>query len=211
MSNKRITLDELHQCLVSDPYYGVWSAATESIINRVYQDNSGDAVYDQFGNHFAQTSFNHDNQLHLICLWCGLMELPTYCDGKPTTWQGPDFIDNYQKKIEIELDEFKAHLKRDKWPLPVGLFHNEPDNTEERIKKDQQEKFQGGFDDNLRNDRLEIERKDLLPVKPANMAEWEMKKKKLANLDRQTDEIMHGLNPREIKGDDEKIDTVLRH
>ncbi len=31
MSNKRITLDELYQCLVSDPYYGVWSAATRKL------------------------------------------------------------------------------------------------------------------------------------------------------------------------------------
>lgn len=185
-----ISFNELHHYMQLDSYYGNNSIATLSIINGLYNTNSDNDLFQRFDKRFSQLPCKGDQVRHLIYYWCGLMQLPTYLNGSPTNWQREDFLDNWMKDFDLNLGELKNFLRANSWPLPVKVFPNETDNTQNKVSLDEAE-FEHAFNDfSVILPKLKYELAELLNIQPENIEALKYKKTEIERLEQQIAEIM---------------------
>jgi len=189
-----ISFNELHHYMQLDPFYGMDPTITLSIVNDLHNKHSGNDLIQRFDNRFSRLPCKGDHVRHLIYFWCGFMQLPAYLNGSRINWQREDFIDNWTKNFDLNLDELKSFLRANNWPLPVMIFPNEMDNTQNKVSLDkaEYERIFNDFADKL--PKLVAELAELKEIQPANMKERQLKKDEITNLEKQIDEIRFGVN-----------------
>jgi len=187
-----ITFDEFHHCMMLDPYYGVESIATNSIIASLYRKHVDSVMYRQFEKKFSLLPCKDDRQRHLIYLWCGLMELSVYREGDAIDWQWQDFLENWTQDFDIQRVELKHFLRQHLLPLPVALFGEETDNTKRKITLDEEE-YSRAFDDfTIKIPQLEADLEELKKIQPESMEARQQKKIEIENIERQIENIYSG-------------------
>ena len=204
-----ISFNELLHYMQLDPFYGNHSVTSLSIVNDLYKKNGGNDLFQRFDNRFSRLPCKTDHVRHLIYFWCGLMQLPTYLNGKPTNWQREDFLDNWTKDFDLNLNELKHFLRENGWPLPVKVYPNEKDNTERKtsLEEAEFERIFNDFADKL--PKLIADLAELKEIQPANMKERQLKKDEIANIKKQIDEIHSGANDTEKTAVNNKNDLVV--
>lgn len=194
-----ITFGELHHYMMLDPFYGVESSATDSIINGIYLENTGNARYNQFENHFTSSPCKNDQHRYLIYLWCGLMGLPAYRDSALLNWQWNDFLENWTQDFEIRLDELRDFLRQHLWPLPAAFFPSEVDNTERKVALDEAEFVRTFHEITSVLPLLEDKLEELKKIPPESMKARQQKKIEIENIEQQ----IAAINPGNNKNDQE--------
>jgi len=185
-----ISFNELHHYMQLDPFYGNNSIATMSIVNGLHKKNSNNDLYQRFDKRFNQLPCKGEHVRHLIYYWCGLMQLPTYLNKSPTNWQREDFLDNWMKDFDLNLGELKNFLRANNWPLPVNIFPNEVDNTENKVSMDETE-FERAFNDfSVILPKLKYKLAELLDIKPENIKALKYKNAEIERFKQQIAEIM---------------------
>ncbi|MEW8339955.1 MAG: hypothetical protein AB2708_08900 [Candidatus Thiodiazotropha taylori] len=161
----RVSFSELHNILENDPFYGIGDyrtltqierdqqgfnykdletldpspekqyPITKLLIAKIYSENQGNQLFNQFRQRWNFLSIRSVAIKHLIFLWAGMMSLPTYRkDGEPTGWEREDFFDNCivtesEDCFFIDLNEFETFLGNHQLPLPVSLYPNASYNS----------------------------------------------------------------------------------
>jgi len=146
----RISIKDLQDYMVLDPYYGATVPGAKhplgvvrTIIDSIYVQHRYDPVFTRFRERWSQSflsAFAH--QHHLACLWFGLMGLRSYVDGKATNWKGEEFISRWAVNFEVDRSELKQFLRDQRLPLPAHIFPEEPDNTARLANKCREELVQ---------------------------------------------------------------------
>lgn len=174
-----VSFEELLDHLMFDPFYGVETVATETIINEIYRENTGNTVFEAFRRRFSLSPNRSDQQRHLIYLWCGLLGLPTYKDKIPLNWQREDVLDHWSEDFDFQLSDILGFLRRHKWPLPSHFFPDAFDSTERKVVLDQEIFDKTFYDFAVVLPRLEKEREEIQGITPKSMAERQQKIKAL--------------------------------
>lgn len=187
-----IRFEELHYFVMLDPFYGVESAATESIINSIYRDNLVNPPFQRFSRRFSLLPCKTDKQRHLIYLWCGLMGLPAYRNNQPLGWQREEFLDHWTEDFDLRLDEVKEFLRKHSWPLPTWSYPDEVDNTERKIALDEAE-FEAAFHDiSVVLPQLEADLAEVKAIQPESMVALQQKREEVNELERRITAIKNG-------------------
>ena len=194
---RTITFGELHHYMMLDPFYGLTSTATDSIINAIYRESAGNALYRHFRERFSSLPSKGETgpQRHLIYIWCGLMGLPTYRDGSPLGWQREDFLDNWtQENFDFRLGELKIFLRHHSWPLPATFFPDEPDNAQRKVALDEAEYARAFSDFAVALPQLEKELEELQNIQPESMEAHLQRKTEIDIIKRKIAAIRNGNN-----------------
>jgi hypothetical protein len=199
--NSITRFSELHHFLMTDPYYGVDSAAAESIVNNIYQNNSSNVLFQGFRDKFSQSPCKADTQMQLIYLWCGFLGLPTYSGDQILRREAVEFLINWADDFDLRVDEIKLFLRKYKMPLPSNLFPDDMDNTERKLALDEVT-YEAAFHDfavvlpKLKKDLLELEN-----ILPESIAARKEKKSEIDSLKIQIDAISNGKDDHEAPAD----------
>lgn len=187
-----ISFSELHHTMTLDPFYEVESVATESVINSIYHENSGNPYFEQFKHRFSLLPCKADKQRHLIYLWCGLMGLPGYTENQVLDWQREEFLDHWTEGFDLRLNEIKEFLRKHRWPLPSRLFPNEVDNSERKLALDEA-MYEAAFHDfTVVLPQLKKDLAELLAIQPESMDARQRKKDEIEQIKRRIEVIMTG-------------------
>ncbi len=205
----KICFEELHHYLNLDPFYGVESAATESIINDIYRGNAGNQLFQQFSHRFSLLPCKTDKQRHLIYLWCGLMGLPSYRGNQPLEWTRNDFLEHWRENFDLQLGEIKAFMRKHGWPLPTKLFPDEVDNTERKLALEEAEFDAASHDFTVALPKLQEDLEEVQNIQPASMAERKEKQTEIYRIEQEIETITKGSSA-PIKADmpTETVSTV---
>ena len=188
-SEHYIKFDELHHYMTIDPYYGVDSAATESIIRGIYRESANDllSVYRQ---NYSLKPFKSDVVRELIYLWCGFMGLPAYQNGGALHWKKFDFLDNWKESFQIKILELKDFLRKHQWPLPSKIFPEEVDSTERKILLDDKE-YKKAFDDfSIKLPTLRLQLQELQQIQPESIEAYSKKNSEIEQIKQQIESIL---------------------
>lgn len=175
-----------------DPYYGVESAATQSIVNGIYRKQEGIKQYQEFINRFVLLPCKSDQQRHLGYLWCGMMGLQPYRKGSPLNWRWRDLLENWTQDFEIRLDELKKLLRHHSYPLPVYFFSDEKDNTERKVELEEAEFDRAFHDFSIVLPQLKADLAELKGIQPNSMKERQQKKDEIKRIEQQIKAIESG-------------------
>ncbi|PLY12830.1 MAG: hypothetical protein C0631_15890 [Sedimenticola sp.] len=190
-----VRFEELHHYLMLDPFYGVESAATESVINGIYRENADNQLFQQFSHRFSLAPCKTDKQRHLIYLWCGLMGLHAYRGEQPLNWDREDYLEHWTDDFDLELNEIKTFLRKHNWPLPTWFFPDDVDNTERKMALDDKE-FETAFHDfAVTLPQLEKELAEIEAIQPHSMKERREKFIEKNQIEQQIIAIKTGHNP----------------
>lgn len=190
-----VMFSEFHHYMVLDPYYGVLSAATESLVNSIYRDNASNALYMQFKRRFSLLPCKSDKQRELIYIWCGLMNLPAYQYRSLIDWQCDDIFKNWTRDFQFRLDDLKGFIRGHAWPLPSVLFPGELDNTDRKVALNDEEYTRAFHDFAVVLPQLKKELKELEAIQPESMEARKEKKLEIESINQQIDAIHSGNNP----------------
>lgn len=185
---------QLYQILSEDLFYGIESAATPAIVNGLFRDNKRNEEYLSLMKRLSESP-HLDEYSELICLWCGMMGLPAYQDGKMLDWRWREFLDHWEQDFEIQLADLRNFLREHEWPLPAALFPDEKDNTCRKVKADKDEA--GIHFDMLAEHEKSIKKElhDLKETPPESMAARKAKKAETEKLEKQLENLYQGIYP----------------
>lgn len=140
-----IIFHELHQYMVVDPFYGMDSAATESIVNEIYRENANNDLFLMFRDSYALKPFKSDKVRELISLWCAFLGLPAYQKNNRLSWQWNDYTDSKILNFQVSMTELRELLRKYSWPLPSRIYPGEYDCTERKVTLEDH-KYKKGFE-----------------------------------------------------------------
>lgn len=190
--NTMTCFSEFHHILMIDPFYGVGSAATESILNNIYRQNAVNILFQNFRTRFSQSPCKADIHRHLIYLWCGLMGLPGYSGNQTLDWHSEEFLEHWTNNFDLRLDELREFLRKHELPLPSRFFPDDVDNTERRLALDESA-YQSAFHDfAIILPQLREDLEELRAIQPESMDARQRKKDEIEQIKRRIDVIMTG-------------------
>ncbi len=208
-----ISFDKLLHILNLDPYYGVESIATESILRDIYRENIGNELFKQFSRNYSLLPCKTDKQRHLICLWCGLMGLPAYRGDQPLGWQQEEFLDHWTEDFDVRLNEVREFMRAHSWSLPTLLFSGEVDNTERKFALSIEDYDAAYHNHVVLLPPLKDELKEVLNIKPISMEDRRDKQAEISRIKQEIETIENG-SP-ELTKPDKSVESVrtasLRH
>jgi hypothetical protein len=201
--NSITRFSELHHFLMTDPYYGVDSAAAESILNGIYQKNSGNALFQNFRRRFSLLPCKDDIHKQLIYLWCGFMDLPSYSGNQVLNRQSVEYLDHWTDDFNLHLDELREFLRRQKLPLPSYLFPDAVDNTERKLALDKVT-YEAAFHDfTIVLPQLEKDLAEVVAIQPESMEARQQKKDAIEKIKKNIEVIING-----VPGEDSAIQLL---
>lgn len=191
-NNAIVRFKEIHQFLILDPFYGSNNTSIDSVIDRIYQSNSNNALFGQFYDNFQNLRIKTDKQRHLIYLWCGLMGLPCSINNNVITWHWSDYLTNWTKDFDIYIDDLKEFLRQHSLPLPMHFFPDDIDNTKKKSELNSTDSKITMHEFETLLPKLEKELMLLTNIQPESMAAHHEREKKIKKVQLQIDSLKNG-------------------
>jgi len=180
-----VSFSELHHILQLDPYYGLSSGATPSLIRTIYEGNEDKNSYHNFKTRFSFLPCKSEQQRHLLYIWCGLMGLTTYQNGRPTTWKWQDYLKHWTTDFDIDIGELRSFLRKNEYPLPIAVYPDELDNTKNKVMRSDEEFTRAFHEFAVLLPALKADLDELQKIQPESIAARQEKKKEIAAIEKQ--------------------------
>jgi hypothetical protein len=162
--------------------YETDSEETKSILDAIYQ---GKANRHNFKVRFRRLPCKTELLRHLVYSWCGLLGLRYTRNGQSPDNQELDILQNWSKDFSVQTEDLKIFLRNNSWPLPVNIFAEEPDNTQNKIGLPDRE-----YKRRFRNEvellpQLEERLREIKAIQPESMEADEKKQQKIQDLSKE--------------------------
>jgi|GEM_PF-5612432 len=186
-----IRYHELLHFMIIDPFYGHDAEATNFLIRSIYKEHAHDPRFRNFRDGFSLKPCKSEAQQHLIYIWCALMGLPAYRDGKLLAWSANDFLSNWTADFDLNRTELQGFLRQHELPLPTYYFPDEIDNTERKVALDD-ETYAQANDFAVELPRLENKLDELESCRPETWQDKKERDEAIAEVQQQIQVIKSG-------------------